>query len=858
MFKKIASLLLVLFLVACGGGGGSSGTSPFGQGSGSTGAGSGVGAGSGTGSATTEGALAMSLQLLDAAGASTSSVVAGQPVRAKAVLTRNGQPLANEIVQFTLDQPADIARLEPTSGSMLTDAAGTAIVSVASLGSATGAGTVRAASTIGASNISAGANFFSSGSTATAPASLTLSGLEVASTSVSAYGTTGVKVRVLQAGVPYTSAVSVNFTTSCAAGKATITATTTTQADGYAVGTFVDNGCAPTSDSTVTVTASISTDSKSASFLVKAPTTGSLRFLSVAPSDKSITLKGQGGNGRQENATVTFQLVDVAGNGVGNADVCFDVTTYIGGLNLDGFSPTNLPSTRGTAELCGADSLSVVRYVKRTNPDGTVVVQINSGNVPTPVRVRARTLYPVSAPATLESFSDSLSISTGLPMQRSFSLSVDKANIEGGDVDGEIATLTVRLADQFSNPVPDGTVVNFISSGAAVCTANNGSCKTANGACSCNVVSQARRPFDRRVVVTAYAVGLEDYNDTNGDNLYTSGEAFGDLGDAYVDADKDGAPGSATLNGDTDIPIPYQQNSVFKATGDGVRGTAHIRASTVIYLSASSGSGDPTVVMPKSQLSQERRLTSGGADDLEWFVAMRPKCPSTVEPPHATLQMLLDDGYGNPMAAGTTLAAVDASNNLSVGTFRSDVVLALPTRTPRPSVDFPNTPKFTPWTSTNAFGNVVTPHGVLVNGITDKCSGNATFGLEIASPRGPKVLAKVLYEGEARVRPDGTVRRGFDVRYRDRVNFTVFAAPGGVVRLAPTTLVAPQGVTATSVEVDWGDGNPPQAVALPMPSSLSHSYAPAFIGTSVLVTVTVTGSDGKLYSTASDPFPVQP
>ena len=84
--------------------------------------------------------------------------------------------------------------------------------------------------------------------------------------------------------------------------------------------------------------------------IVKAPTTGSLRFLTVEPSDKSITLRGQGGNGRQENATVTFKLVDVAGQGVGNADVCFDVSTYIGGLNLDGFSPAALPGAANLSE----------------------------------------------------------------------------------------------------------------------------------------------------------------------------------------------------------------------------------------------------------------------------------------------------------------------------------------------------------------------------------------------------------------------------------------------------------------------------------------------------------------------------
>jgi hypothetical protein len=415
---------------------------------------------------------------------------------------------ANQIVKFTLAGPEGLVKIDPTTGSVLTNSAGEGAVTISALGVATGAGQVVATATVSTGTGTAAksltttgaANFFTSGTGTTPPAELTLGPLEISSATVSAYGTTGVRVRVLQGDAPFTSAATVNFTTSCPAGRATINSPATTQPDGYAVVTFTDNGCAANADTTVTVTASIATDSTSNTMLVRSPTTGSLRFLSVVPSDKSITLRGQGGNGRQENAAVTFKLVDVAGQGVGDADVCFDVTTYIGGLNIDGFSPSKLPADQGSTALCGSDSLSQVKYVKRTGPDGTVAVQINSGTVPTPVRLRARTLYPASATALLETFSDTLSISTGLPLQRSFSLSIEEANIEGRDFDGVTTSLTARLADQFSNPVPDGTVVNFVSSGGAVCTADNGSCKTKDGACSCTFTSQERRSPRMRLV----------------------------------------------------------------------------------------------------------------------------------------------------------------------------------------------------------------------------------------------------------------------------------------------------------------------------------------------------------------------
>ncbi|HMQ70974.1 MAG TPA: PKD domain-containing protein [Rubrivivax sp.] len=747
------------------------------------------------------------------------------------MLRLDGQAVSGEIVQFGIEQSADLVKIDPVTGSQLTDAGGAASVTVNSLGSATGAGRITAIARIGELEATAAANFFTTGGTTPQPATLVLGNVSIEPGSVSAYGTAGIRVQVLQGGQPYTGGpVEVGFSSSCAAGKATITESATTRPDGTAEATFVDNGCAQTADTAVTITATIGTDTESGTLQVKSPTTGSLRFVSAVPADKSITLRGQGGIGRQENATLTFQLVDVAGQGVADADVCFDASTYIGSLNIDGFDPDKKPVPQGSEALCGSDNLSIVRYVKRTNADGTVTVQVNSGTVPTPVRVRARALYPSGATSALQTFSDTLSISTGLPLQRSFSLSVDKANIDGGNFDGEIATVTVRLADQFSNPVPDGTVVSFIGSGASVCTADNGSCKTVNGACSCQVVSQERRPLDNRVIVTAYAVGLEDFDDVDGDNLYKAGvDPFHDLGDAFVDANKDGlaADGGATgafnptKSGDTDILIPFRQELGFRRDGDGARDLAHIRASTVIYLSLSSSGGDPTVVVPLSELSQERDLVDGDRIG-DYFLRLRPGCPQGVPVPQAALSMLLDDGIGNPMAAGTDLLPIDASDNITTGGFRPSSVLAVGARPPSPLFDLPNVPKHWP----DATGMFPTGHGITVRGVQDKCSGDASFALQVTSPRGGAAVARVLFQGESRAGGRG----GFPVRYRDAgVAFEVQATGGAnEFELDPISLTGSAGgATPASVEVDWGDGTVQAYVApgFAAPAGYVHAYA---------------------------------
>lgn len=902
-----------LLLTACGGGGG--GGAPFGG----TGGGDGGGGGGGGGVTPTVPVVTMAVTLLDSNGTPTTAVVGGQPLRAQATLKRDGVAVANEIVQFSLEQSLPLVRVDPASGSQLTDSNGVATVTVTSAGASSGAGRVRATATLGTQSATSAANFFASGSTSPPPSSLSLGGFQIFSPTVSAYGTTQVQVQVQQNGQPFREPVTVNFSSSCAAGRATITPSAETQQNtGLAVATFVDNGCAQNAaatGATVTVTASISSDSESGSFQLLPPTTGSLRFISVVPSDRSITLRGQGGNGRQENASVTFRLVDVAGQGVANADVCFDITTYIGGLNVDGFGLGLSPPSPGSPQLCGSDNLSIVRYVKRTNPDGSVTVQINSGTVPTPVRVRARALYPAGAALPLETFSDTLSVSTGLPIQRSFSLSIDKANIDGGNFDGEVAVVTARLADQFSNPVPDGTVVNFVGSGGSVCTADNGSCRTVNGACTCQVISQERRPEDRRIVITAYAVGLEDYDDRDGDNVYTpfinaltgtpqkctdanvvaGRDCFYDLGDAFVDANKNNvaADGSGTATtppntnptifSDTDILIPYQNPTRFTSPGDGVRSTAHIRASTIVYFSQSSTTGNPTVILPRGSLSEAVSLSTGTvANPFGLFVRLQPFCPAGAPVPQAGLSFALEDGLGNPMAAGTTVAAVDLSTNLASGGVRPAAVAALGARPPLSFLDLPNIPKPKlrgPADLNDAQGVISTGHSITVRGVEDKCAGNGTLQLQVASPRGGPAIATVRFEGDRRPTASraGDPSRPFQVRYVEELEATAANIGARTVEITGLSysrqaspavrdpafqaqnqdplqpdgpLLAPPSFAGT-VTVNWGDGtsnvyNVPLNAIVP-----SRVYAAAGLRT---ITISLRSAGGNLLAVKSIPL----
>jgi len=678
-------------------------------------------------------ALALELKLLDSNGAPVIQLASGQSVQAQATLTRGGVPVANEVVAFSVEATG-LANLAPASGAVLTDNSGVARIAMTASTTEAGATRLSASATSGGFNAAATTNFSVSLASA--------DGLRIASFTVSApegglssYGSAAIGVVVTTAsGATPSQPVSVAFSSTCPEGKATITASATTLPNGSAQATFTDAGCAPNAQVEVGITAAIATETKSQILRVNPPTAGSLRFVSADPSARSITLKGQGGVGRQEFATLVFRLVDVAGNGVPNADVCFDATTYVGGLNLDGFNVSVLPPTQGSEALCGSDN--ALRYVQRTLEDGRVVIQVNSGTTPTPVRVRARALYPSNSSTRLETVSDSLSISTGLPLQSTFDVSISSSNIEGRDISGSTATITARLADYFGNPVPDGTVVNFIASGGAVCTADRGSCSTVNGVCSCTVTSQEFRPADGRVVVLAYTVGLENYVDANSNNQYDVGESFTDMPDAYLDANKDGAltPGEATLR--------YQNPNVFSPTGDGKRDTAHLRRGVptiagpmVIF----SGSNSPPVIIPAAYNENGAvRIPAGNCTQA-----------GVIPLPVA---ILVEDGYGNPAPAGSSITtsggapivggAVDPASvpNLVIGGPFTD----------RDSPDLPKTS--TSLSNVQLLGSLhrltLTP-SLAQNG-TECIKGGSGVEVRVTTPSGILASARILFEGEPR------------------------------------------------------------------------------------------------------------
>ena len=384
--------------------------------------------------------------------------------------------------------------------SALTDASGTAsvILSAASAG-LSGADQVLASTTFNGAALQATQGF------QLIATSAAISGFtaDVGSAELVAYGQTNLTVNV--SGAPVGTSVNLAVSSDCVAkGKATLTPASTFTTTGTATFTYRDAGCgAIVGNDSLQASIVGTTATRALKINLSKPAVSGITFTSASP--QTIYLKG---SGLTETSTVTFTVVDTAGNGLPNQSVTLEPTTLSGGLTIDGQSD---PVTKLS------DSL------------GHVSVLINSGTVPTPVGVKAT----LGGATTVSS---ALSIAVGLPSELNFSLSQATLNIEGYDIDGTTNTYSIIASDRLANPVPIGTSINFIAEGGQIEPIKTTELVGGIARTSANFVSASPRPQDGRVTVLAYTLGEESFLDTNGNNIWDSppDTAFQDLGSVFM------------------------------------------------------------------------------------------------------------------------------------------------------------------------------------------------------------------------------------------------------------------------------------------------------------------------------------
>jgi len=502
--------------------------------------------------------------------------------------------------------------------------------SFASLGSSTSSGSSTASSGSSTSTYSMGngsGSAFHSGVIGVTP-----------STTLSAGGTASLSATVVdQTGTLYTAnSITVTFNSSCVSqGLATITASGTSTAgsspgtvmttSGNATATYVATGCSPSDVVTATATVGGSNLTATATITIAAATVGSIQFVSATPT--TIGLKG---TGLAETSTVIFKVVDSTGGARPGVPVTFSLDTTVGGITI---SPAT--ATSGS--------------------DGTVQTVVSSGTQHTSVRVTAT----IASPA-LSTQSSLLTVTTGLPSSNGFSIAVGPAtngsatskvacpNVEAYNIDGITVPITVRLADRYNNPAPDGTAVAFTTNGGHV----QGSCATptvaGDGTCTAVWTSADPRPTPAstppnklagRATVMGTAIGEESFDDLNGNGYYDAGEPFSNLGEPYRDDNENGAydVGEYFLdfnhNGVRDPP-----DGVFK----GITCSGTTCSTTTLAISAS------LLVIMSTSAANVSYVGSTGFGGNGSGLTIAPGGSGTVT-------INVQDTNGNPVAAGTTV-----------------------------------------------------------------------------------------------------------------------------------------------------------------------------------------------------------
>ena len=469
-----------------------------------------TGGGGGSGGCTTNcAASTLTLAL------TSNNVTTSAPVTATAtVKDATGKAVVGTVVSFSVN--ATVGKLG--SSAALTNASGVATTTLAPASATTppGADTITATATINGTTVTQSAGY----QVSTTAAAITSFTSAIGTGTLDPYNQT--TLTVVMSGVSTSAPVTLGVTSDCvAAGKATISPSTVTNTTGTVTFTYQDTGgcgAVRSTDNVVITPAGGSASPGTLQIALGSPAASSLTFNAASPS--TIYLKG---SGLAESSTVTFKVVDVAGNPLPGQKVMLGLNTFTGGLAIDG---------------------GAVPVQKISNTAGIVSVIVNSGTVPTPVRVRA--VLGTDYNAAGGTVSSGLVLATGLPTQANFSMSQTIFNLEGADYNDVLDSFTILAADRSGNPVPDGTAITFWSEGGQIAPSASTSTSLGISSATVNFVSSDFRPLDGHVTVLAYALGEESFIDQNGNNVWDAGEPFQDLGDVVKDVLADGVYDPAT------------------------------------------------------------------------------------------------------------------------------------------------------------------------------------------------------------------------------------------------------------------------------------------------------------------------
>jgi len=472
---KLSAIAISILLASCGGGGGgyydknNNGTD------------------NGNGGTTVQAVNITNIALYDVNNSVTNSITAAGVTAKVKVTDKAGKGISGAVVTFS----GEGVVFGTTNAAVLTNADGEASISIKP----------QDLNTTGAYQISATANYNGTSAT-TSPynfslqaANIVLVGMVAATTNLESGASTNITLKTQDANTKVNqNNVTVNFSASC--------------------GTFEPAIVASSNQGDVTTSyKAIGTDGK----LCEGKQTIRASGSNIPESKVEVNIAVTEANSLVYTTTNAVNLGIKNSGSAASGQIEF--TLYANGTpaaNKD----VNIELVRAPEDLSFISLGNRAIKTVKSDPNGKVVVTLYPGDKPGPVEIKA-TLVSNN---TVSALSKNVAVSTGRVTQDGFSLSVSKNALQNR-VDGDSATINVMLRDRTGNPVPNGTVVSFVSEGGVV-TPN---CSTTGGRCSVTLSVQDPRPLDNRVTVLAYVEGDKQYIDKNGNNLYDEGEPFAKL-----------------------------------------------------------------------------------------------------------------------------------------------------------------------------------------------------------------------------------------------------------------------------------------------------------------------------------------
>ena len=453
------------------------------------------------------------IALLDEEEEPVAAVETGETVIVSILVTSedSGDPIANQLVSVAA---GDLGAITPTSGTTITNEAGVAQFILA-VGQTTGAFELSVTATFAGGSVTENLRvdviqadrslgYFNN-------AGDFVDGLLLINPEkeLSPGGSAAITLAVVNdEGERVTHEETITLSSNCLfSGAASIDPVSPVTFIGQTTFTYTASGCSGSD----TLTATLESTGAEASGVITLSEViaETIRFEAATPEIIAIRDTGSASD-LSESAAVTFQVTDIDGNPVSDSRVNFSLAQDIGGIALYCQSDAFCQYGSSADAALGRSA----RTSDRSDLDGIVTARVLSGFVATPVRVIAYVDLNENAQqdeGEPTSSSKSLVITTGLPDQNSVSLSASVLNIEGAyEADGKQTVITVRMADKFNNPVPDGTPATFTTELGSIV----GSCVTEAGACSVAWTSQSPRASD---TVDRYSAPITIFENNDSD-----------------------------------------------------------------------------------------------------------------------------------------------------------------------------------------------------------------------------------------------------------------------------------------------------------------------------------------------------